>query len=166
MELLFEKLVPPNFQADPKMWHGMKTEAFISYRGSREKEATKLFHMLGEYGEQGVFLPRMDRVDMQAGNWMDQLMQMIDKCDVFIPLLTKDYLDGPISRPELDQALRTHFQKRSKRIVPLLFEGEFEDYDNHFLGGFHIVDVRTRLTKSKFDEIANLCLGLTRNPYE
>ena len=84
----------------------------------------------------------------------------------FVPLLTKDYLAGPISRPELDQALRVYYQERTKRVVPLLLEGKFEDYHSHFLGGFHIVDMRKGLTTSRFDEVANLCLGLTRNPYE
>jgi len=166
MEVLFERLVPPNIKANPEKWRGMKTEVFISYRGSKAKIATDLFHMLGEYGDQSVFLPRMDKVDMQAGNWLDQLMQMIERCDVFMPLLTNDYLNGPISRPELDQALRAYYQKRSKRVVPLLIEGGFDNYENHFIGGFHIVDVRKGLGKIRFEDIANLCLGLTRNPYE
>jgi len=165
MEIMFEKLVPAKVKANPARWN-MKVEVFISYRGSRDKEATDLFHMLGNYGDQAVFLPRLDRMDMQAGNWMDQLMQMIDRCDVFIPLLTKDYLSGPISRPELDQALRAYYQTRSKRVVPLLLEGSFDDYQNHFLGGFHIVDLRQGLAEAKFNEVASLCLGLSRNPYE
>ncbi len=166
MEVLFETLVPPNHTANPKMWRGVKTQVFISYRGTRDKEANELFHLLGNYGDQGLFLPRMDRIDMQAGNWLDQLMQMIGKCDVFIPLLTPDYLSGPIARPEADQALRNYYHNRSKRIVPLLIEGTFQDYQNHFLGGFHIVDARKGFTDKTFTEIASLCLGITRNPYE
>ena len=165
MEILFEKLMPPKATAKPNRW-SMRTEVFISYRGSRDKEAAELFHMLGNYGEQAVFLPRMDKMDMQAGNWMDQLMQMIDRCHVFMPLLTRDYLNGPISRPEVDQALRTYYQKRTKRVVPLLVEGSFDDYQSHFLGGFHIVDAREGLDESKLGEVVSLCLGLTRNPYE
>jgi hypothetical protein len=164
-EIMFEKLLPANVKADPSRWN-VKNEVFISYRGSRDKEATGLFHMLGNYGERAVFLPRMDRMDMQAGNWLDQLIEMIDRCDVFIPLLTKDYLTGPISRPELDQALRTYYHKRTKRVVPLLIEGNFNDYQSHFLGGFHIVDARAEIDESKLEEIASLCLGITRNPYE
>jgi hypothetical protein len=165
MEIMFEKLVPVNVRADPNRWN-MKTEVFISYRGSRDKEATELFHMLGNYGERSVFLPRMDRVDMQAGNWLDQLMEMIDRCEVFMPLLTTDYLCGPIARPELDQALRTHYHTRTKRVVPLLIEGNFGDYQSHFLNGFHIVDARGGISESKLEEIASLCLGIARNPYQ
>jgi hypothetical protein len=164
MEIMFEKLVPTNVKADPSRWN-MKTEVFISYRGSRDKEATELFHLLGNYGDQAIFLPRMDRVDMQAGDWLDQLMKMIDRCEVFMPLLTRDYLSGPISRPELDQALRTYYHERTKRVVPVLMEGNFDDYRSHFLGGFHIVDARAGIALPKLEEIAALCMGMSRNPY-
>ena len=163
LEIMFEKLVPANVKADPTRWN-MKVEVFISYRGSRDKEATDLFHMLGNYGDQAVFLPRLDRMDMQAGNWMDQLMQMIDRCDVFIPLLTRDYLSGPISRPELDQALRAYYQARSKRVVPLLLEGSFDDYQNHFLGGFHVVDLRQGSRRSQVQRGGKPLLGTIQKP--
>lgn len=153
-----------NGRIDPKKWKAEKVEIFISYRGTAETAAERLFDLLGEYQDRSLFLPRMAFVDMQSGNWLDQLMDMINRCQVFIPILSKDYLTGPICRPELDLALRKHFSERSKRIVPVLIEGEPVDYQNHFLGGFHMVRALDRLD-NHIDEIAYLALGLPRNPY-
>ena len=103
---------------------------------------------------------------MQAGNWLDQLMEMIRQCDVFIPILTAEYLNGPIARPELDLALREHYSDKSKRIIPLLVEGDLEDFKGHFLGGFNIVVAQDGIDSALIDQIARFALGVSRNPYE
>ena len=147
-------------------WKAEKTEVFISYRSRASGVAEQLFEYLGEYENRTLFLPRIDLVDLQAGNWLDQLMQMIERCVVFIPILSKDYLDGPISKPELDQALREHFYGGEKRIIPVLIEGAPDDYSGHFVGGFQMVKAVEGITPETLEEIVYLALGLSRNPYE
>lgn len=151
---------------DPEKWKAEKTKIFVSYRGDYRKVAEQLVKGLGEYGNQSFFLPQVDFLDMQAGNWLDQLMEMISDCMVFIPILSKDYLDGPISKPELDVALRGHYQNNSKRVIPLLIEGEPEDYSGHFIGGFHMVQAQDGIDDKKLEEIAYLSLELSKNPYK
>lgn len=153
-------------KVDPEKWRLEKKTIFVSYRGNSREIAEELVKGLGEYGNQAFFLPHIDFLDMQAGNWLDQLMKMIETCDVFMPILTNDYLDGPIARPELDAALRGHFQDRQKRIIPILVEGEPKDYNSHFIGGFHMVQAQDGMDNSKIEEIAYLALELSRNPYK
>ena len=59
---------------DPKKWKSEKKEVFISYRPFAYDIAKQLFNVIGEYGDSAVFIPRLDRIDLQAGNWMKQLM--------------------------------------------------------------------------------------------
>lgn len=150
----------------PQEWQSTKLEVFISHRPSGASVAGNLFHQLGSYQDCSVFLPRMDLVDLQAGNWLDQLMDMIRRCPVFVPILTDDYLQGPISRPELDQALRRTLHQKDKRIVPVLVEGRPEDYEDHFVGGYQMVLAQSGLSSDLLESIARMCLGVSRNPYE
>jgi len=154
-------------EINPEKWKAEKLEVFISYRStSGSVIADQLFDALGSFENSSTFLPRIDKVDLQAGNWLDQLMKMIDRSRVFIPILTTDYLDGPISRPELDQALRQALAKPGKRIVPILIEGSPKDYENHFIGGFQIIVAKEGITEDMVKKIAYMCLGISRNPYE
>lgn len=153
-------------QIDPKKWSAEKLEIFISYRASGMEIATRLFDELGSYHDASLFLPRMDRSDLQAGDWMTQLMEIITSCPVFVPVLTRDFLDGPIARPELHQALRQHYSEAGKRVVPILLQGTPHDYDGHFIGNFHMVQAQNGLTEELIKEVASLCLGASRNPFE
>jgi hypothetical protein len=153
-------------EMNPTKWKADKVEIFISYRESGSVIANQLYHYLGTYEDCSVFLPRIDKIDMQAGMWMDQLMRMIGDAQIFLPILTHDYLDGPVSKPELDQALRQELNQEDKRIVPILVDGTYNDYINHFLGGYQMVSVNEGLSEEKLQEIVYLCLGISRNPYE
>lgn len=154
-------------KVDTEVWKAQKLEVFISYRGPREGRAMELFRALGDYEDRTVFLPRVDKVDMQAGNWLAQLEKFIKEARGFVPLLTPDYLSGPIARPEVDLALREQFQdSNGRRLVPILIEGEINDYKHTFLGGYHIFDARgSQFTSEQITSIASLLLGISRNPY-
>jgi hypothetical protein len=152
-------------EINPEKWKAEKMEVFISHRTSATKIAELVFHALGSYESNAVFLPRIDSIDLQAGNWLDQLMMMIDRSPVFIPILTKDYLEGPFSKPELDQALRQHLNQQNKRIVPILVEGSTNDYQNHFIGGFEMVIAIEGISEKVIKKIAFMCLGISENPY-
>ena len=105
-----------------------KTEVFISYRSPWEARAKELFHALGEYESRTVFIPRYDKVDMQAGSWIRQLEEMIGRAKYFVPLLTPDYREGPVARHEVEQAMRESFAEREdRRIVPVLIAGYISD---------------------------------------
>ena len=93
-------------------------------------------------------------------------MSMINRCEVFIPILTKDYLEGPVSVPELDLAMRQAFESSSKRIIPLLIEGKASDYKTHFLGGYQIVNASSGIDSDLVKKVANMALGISNNPYE
>jgi hypothetical protein len=152
-------------EMNPQKWKAEKLEVFISYRSTKTSFALDLFHALGSFENSSAFLPRIDRMDLQAGNWLDQLMLLIHRCPVFIPILTMDYLTGPFSRPELDQALRQVFSQPGKRIVPILIEGSPKDYENHFIGGFQMVVALDGLSSDLVKKIAYMCLGISQNPY-
>jgi TIR domain len=154
-----------NGQVNPEKWKANKIKVFVSYRSNCRKLCKEVVDGLGEYGNHSIFLPQVDFLDMQAGNWMDQLMKMIADCSVFIPILTKEYLDGPISKPELDAALRKHFSAHNTKIIPLLIDGTPGDYTAHFIGGFHMVQAQSAINKDTIDELAHLALGASKNPY-
>ena len=82
--------------------------------------------------------------------------------------MTRDYLAGPVARKEIDLALRLNFEHSDvRRLVPVLIEGDVSDYKDTFLGGYHIYDARGEsFTPDHIREIANLLLGISRNPYE
>lgn len=152
-------------EIDLSKWKQEKTKVFVSYRDSGEQQADQLVERLGEYENRTVFKPVIDRLGMQAGNWMPQLMDWISGCEVFLPVLTQDYLDGPIAKPELDQALREYYADKDKKIIPVLVEGTVKDYQHHFLGGIHIVEALDGITAEIIDNVAHLALGVNRNPY-
>ena len=128
----------------------------------------QLFHGLGEYEHQTVFLPRIDKVDMQAGNWLLQLEALISKAPNFVPCLTPDYREGPIARQEIDLALRRTFHASlERRLVPVLIAGTIQEYEGTFLGGYQIYDARgEHCTPEHINDIAGLLLATSRNPYE
>lgn len=142
-----------------------KKELFISYRSNNYEFANSLFHLLGDYNNKNIFTPRMDKIDLSSGSWIQQLIDLIIKCPVFIPILSKDYLNGPISKPELEQALRKNFTDNIK-IIPVLIEGDFTDYKNHFIGNYQILDARTGLNNELIDTIYQMVFDISRNPYE
>ena len=148
-------------------WSPNKREVFISYRGSWRHRAEELFRALGEYEDRSVFIPRLDLVDMQAGNWIQQLEDFITRAPNFVPLLTRDYREGPVARQEVDLALRHSFgQEGTRRLVPVLIDGSIEDYKDTFLGNYHIYQVRANdFTEDQIADIASLLLGTSRNPY-
>lgn len=66
--------------ATSRKWRAEKREVFVSYRVSGLDAANKVRDGLGGYLDESIFLPRIDYVDLLAGDWMKQLMDMIDSC--------------------------------------------------------------------------------------
>lgn len=156
-----------NDEIDLKKWMQTKIEVFISYRSYARETANQLFEALGEYENRSVFLPRIDHVDLQAGNWIDQLQNLITSCDVFIPILTKDYLQGPVSKEEFQQAWRQCFKdKATKRIVPVLVEGAVEDYTDTFIGNHNILQAQDGLSEKVIQKIAHWAADIPENIFE
>lgn len=153
---------------DADRWKAQKSVVFISYRSGRDGRAEELFRALGDYEDATVFLPRINKVDMQAGNWIGQLEHFIKEAPNFVPILTPDYLSGPVASKEIDLALRLNFgHSDTRRLVPVLIEGNVVDYKNTFLGGYHIYEAQGEsFTREQIRDIANLLLGISRNPYD
>ena len=153
---------------DKDQWVPSKVGAFISYRSTWEHRGLELFHALGQFEEQTVFAPSIDKVDMQAGNWIKQLEELITHAPNFIPILTTDYREGPVAREEFGLALRQTFGESStKRVVPVLIEGSIEDYEDTFIGNYQIYDARgDAFSQEQIKDIASLLLGTSRNQYK
>ncbi len=149
---------------DLKGWKAQKKNVFISYRATSEKVAREVFDALGEYEGRTVFTPRLDRVDLQSGNWIEQLQDKISQCEIFIPVLTQDYRDGPIAKEEFSLAFRQ--VKKGKVICPVLVDGEISEYDDSFIGNYNIINATGGITDEKVEEIANSILGISKNPFE
>jgi hypothetical protein len=154
-----------NGQINSEKWKAEKKKVFISYRSDKRELVDKLVVGLGNYGNQSFFIPSTDYLDLQAGNWLEQLKTLIQDCDIFIPILTKEYLEGPVTKPELDMALRQHYSNTNKKIIPILIEGNIKDYENTWLGGFHIIKISNNINSEEIDMLANLALGISKNPY-
>ena len=159
-------------ELDHEKWVAKKTEVFISYRGPITQFAMALFRALGEYENRSVFIPRIDQIDLSAGDWLEQLMRWIRRCSVFIPILSQDYLEGPVAVEELHTALRqTYVAGSSKRIVPVLVEGDPRDYDHHFIGNKQMVLAQDDFSKAeissdRLEKVAHWALGVSMNEFE
>lgn len=152
-------------ELDPEKWKGKKKQVFISYRGDKRELALELSKKLGEYGNFSHFVPRTDFLDLQAGDWFEQLMQLIKECDIFIPLLTDDYLNGPVSKIEFDEAFKHDLRDEKFTIIPVLIEGRPSDYSESSISHFHMIKAPEGFSEEKIEEIAYLCLKIPRNPF-
>lgn len=143
---------------NPAKWKAKKTHVFISYRSYAEATAFELRDLLGFYEDSSVFVPIINRVDMNAGDWRERLLKLIDESQVFLPLLTRDYLEGPVTKWEVDIAVF-----KEKHVVPILIEGNAGDYK--WLSKYNIVKAKDGI-KPYLEEIARLALGLTQKHNE
>lgn len=152
-------------EIDVSKWKQSKVEVFISYRSYARDTADNLFHTLGEFENASIFHPRIDHIDLQSGDWIEQLEQYITNCDVFIPILTQDYLEGPVAKEECHQAWRL-LKKGKKRLVPVLVEGDVSDYDETFLGNYNLIRAQEGLTPEIIEKIVHWALDISENPYD
>jgi len=167
-QLAFEKLneIFGAGMVDIEEWRAKKIEVFISYRGDFRKVASQLREQLGEFGDRSVFIPRVDFVDLQEGSWIDQLEQQITNCEVFIPILTRDYLEGPVSKQEFHQAFRQAVSERQKKIIPVLLEGSISDYNDTFLDNYNFIQAIQGIDDEHVQRIANWAQGISENEFE
>ena len=159
-------------ELDYEKWVAKKTEVFISYRGPITEFAMALFRALGDFKNRSLFIPRIDQIDLNEGDWLEQLMGWIKRCPVFIPILSQDYLEGPVAAEELHTALRqTYAAGSSKRIVPVLVEGVPHDYDHHFIGNRNMIQAQDdfsvrEISPDTINKIAHYSLGVSMNEFE
>ena len=99
-------------------------------------------------------------------------MRLITQCPVFIPILSRDYLYGPVAVEELNTALRqTYVGGSAKRIVPVLVEGDPHDYDHHFIGNRNMVQAQDdfsvgEIRSDTVEQVAHHALGVSMNEFE
>lgn len=91
----------------------------------------------------------MDRVDLRPGLLLPQLEHHLANCDRFVPVITRDYLDGPIASREAEQAIRRTIFKRDLGIIPIVVEGEAHDYSG-FLAGYVMMPLDCASSEEEF----------------
>jgi hypothetical protein len=86
---------------------------FLSYSHRNQTVAGRMKQPLEEYGIK-VFLADQD-IHLSA-DWLDTLSKELDRCDVFIPILTQDYKTSDWADQEAGYAVAL-----KKVIIPILF---------------------------------------------
>lgn len=102
--------------------------SFLSYRAQPDMKlfARKLHDAISATGDPSFLPVFMDELDLWSGEWRDQLEEHLNDSDVFLPLLTPDYLGGnALWELEIAEALKNEGRLE---IIPVLVEGEWADY--------------------------------------
>ncbi|MBN4056120.1 toll/interleukin-1 receptor domain-containing protein [Rhodothermus sp. AH-315-K08] len=108
---------------------------FLSYRAGGEVSAIadRVHGVLSATGEPSFLKVFFDKPDLRTGRWKPQLENAVRSTDVFVPLLTEDYLGGTaLWELEIAESL----PEESVQIIPVLIEGSWKDYPrfNHLQG--------------------------------
>ncbi len=113
---------------------------------------------LADYAYSSFFEPFVDVIDLKPGFWLRQLVKKLASSHCFIPILTSDYFDGPVSQKEYRQALDRRSNTDNKiAIIPALREGDFAVHRNSPLGELQMVDFRDNDSYDmKVEELAKL----------
>lgn len=100
----------------------MSCQVFISYRrDTGENLALLLFYRLKDLGYSVFF----DVETMQAGRFNDQLFDVIDNCDDFILVLTKDALDRCSNEDDWVR-IKIEYALSAKKNIVLIIAKDFE----------------------------------------
>ncbi len=102
---------------------------FISYRSEPTfvvPLAQRIHDALSAPGDVTFFRTFLDRPDLEAGPWREQLQRALETADLFVPLLTRNY-EGGNALWELEIAEAAARAGRLQ-ILPVLVEGAWGDY--------------------------------------
>ena len=122
---------------------GRKQRVFISYRSRIRKFATAIHSELKNYARGVFFTPFVDWIDLGPGIWLQKLekeLTDLDNGDAFVPVLTPDYFEGPVSSTEYFKAIQDA-DRRGIVIIPILHEGTIQDYENRLIKIYNIVTI-------------------------
>ena len=138
---------------------GEKQKVFISYRGRNREFATKIYNGLKSYARGVFFNPFIDHIDLGPGIWLENLEKKLADLtvgDAFLPILTLDYFNGPISSKEYYKVVSIA-SKRGITIILILQEGDVDDYENKFITIYNMITIRSMSDPEKHqDEIEKL----------
>lgn len=133
---------------------GEKQKVFISYRGRIREFATRIYDELKSYARGVFFAPFIDYIDLGPGIWLENLEKRLADLaegDAFLPVLTQDYFAGPVSKLEYSKAIsRAH--GRGVTIIPILYEGDIEDYKDRFISEFNMITIRSMADPKKYKD--------------
>jgi len=138
---------------------GPKRKVFVSYRARRRQFATKIYTSLKSYANAAFLDPFIDHIDLGPGRWIDRLEKRLTDLadgDGFLPVLTLDYFDGPVSSWEYDKAI-TGTKERGVRIIPILNEGDIEDYKDKdkLITQYNMITIRRGFDSKKYNAAIN-----------
>ena len=107
----------------------------------------------------------IDSTALRPGLLLDQLEYHLLVSDRFVPILTRDYVEGPVSSRELELAVRTTIRKPNLEIVPVVAEGNPEDYSG-FVGGYVMHRMDCDAPSDEFGEmVAGIAAFLLKEPF-
>jgi hypothetical protein len=112
----------------------VKRRVFLSYRSTWAECTDRVREALLKFDGGSSFEVFLDRVDLGPGLLLKQLENGLAWCDLFMPVITKDYFDGPIASREADLAIRRAAFERSIDVIPLIAEGDVGDYTGFVTG--------------------------------
>lgn len=92
---------------------------FISYSHKDKRKRERLQTHLAVLRDEGLIRDWCDR-DILAGDDIDQeILQKLESCDLFLALVSADYLDSPECKKEMTRALERH-DAGEMRVVPII----------------------------------------------
>lgn len=143
---------------------GPKRKVFVSYRARYRRFATKIYASLKSYANAAFLDPFIDHIDLGPGRWIDKLEKRLADLadgDGFLPILTLDYFDGPISSWEYDKAV-TGAEERGVKIIPILNEGDIKDYEDKdkLITKYNVIKIRRGLDSKKYNAVIDKLVAL------
>ena len=136
-----------------------KQKVFISYRRRVRDFSLRLHKSVADYAYSSLFEPFVDVINLKPGDWRRQLEENLTKSHCFVPVLTPDYFDGPVSKGELGQAIERSSIDDRIAVIPALLEGDYDDYGDSPLGRLQMVDFTDdKFYQEKIDVLVDLLL--------
>lgn len=122
---------------------------FLSYNTKDKKEVGKIKNHLSYFGFE-VFLAHEDITP--TAQWQDEIKKNLKKCDIFIPVLTSNFMDSEWTNQEIGFAIAL-----DKFIIPL----QCEILPPGFLGTTQ--SLRRNIRKGSCENIAEEIVSLVKN---
>jgi hypothetical protein len=143
-----------------------KINVFISLRGRVVPKGEYLHKKLSSYANNTMFEPYIYTLDMKPGQWIQQIEDNIEDCNIFLPLLTLDYFEGSVSVQEHNQAMRKAETIASMTIVPVIIEGKINDYSSGFVGNYTFKELPFDTNSDDYEEqFEKLVRFISQRPY-
>lgn len=133
---------------------GEKQRIFVSYRRRIREFATRIYSELKNYVQGAFFDPFIDHIDLGPGLWLQNLERELAELkngDSFLPILTLDYFDGPVSVLEYSKIIGSA-ETRGITVIPIRHEGNTEDYKDKFIAEYNTIEIKDTSETEEYQE--------------